>query len=235
MQPGEPGHSESEDFIMAYNDNPMNNRDNNDIRNNDIRNNRIRNESEEQRTRRQNRVGLVILAIAVLAFVGGFAATMDKRNVGVTETPTTASNTAPTGNGEAAIAPAAGNATASTSGDMTGTGVNSTPQASGDGTNTAANNTSGAGTAATTATATPSTTGSSTGTGTTGSGSATEPATANPKVYTSEESCRGSTNGACQPIAGGWTSVNPAPDRTAVPEAMSPASTGTTTGGNGAD
>lgn len=152
---------------MDYNSNQTHNRKNN------VRINQIRNESEDQRTRRQNRVGLVILGIAVLAFIGGFVVTMDKTpSVGITQ--------AATGQTEAAIAPAAGNATTDT-----------------------------------TATSTSSTTAS------------TEPVTENPKVYMSEESCRGSVNGASQPISGGWTPVNPAPEKTAVPEALAPAMTAT--------
>lgn len=213
---------------MAYDSN-NNNRDSYQTRNN-----AVRNESEDQRTRRQNRIGLVILGLAVLAFIGGFAATMDRREAGTTETPvTTAANT--TGSSEAAIAPAAGNATstnatttAASSGDMTGTGVNSQPGAQPTdmaATTTAPSTASGAGTAATTATATP----ASTTTTTASPATATEPETQNPKVYTSEESCRGSVNGPCQPISGGWTPVNPAPEKTAVPEAVAPSMNTTTT------
>ena len=196
---------------MDYNNNPMNSNNNN------LRTNQIRNESEDQRTRRQNRIGLVILGLAVLAFVGGFAATMDKNPASITQSTetTTAANMPATGATEAAIAPAAGNATAQTSGnaEMTAT---ATPEA--------ASTTM----AATTATTTPEPVSGTTATGTTPSTTAvTEPVTENPKVYTSEESCRGSVNGACQPISGGWTPVNPAPEKTAVPEAIAPAA-GTT-------
>lgn len=170
---------------MAYDNNPNdpNNRDNYQLKN------RL-NESEDQRTRRQNNIGIVILAFVVLAFIGGYIVTTDKHGENGVETPTTAMNTAPTGTSEAAIAPASGSATTTTP--------------------------------ATTDTVTATTATSTGNTTTTSSGTATEPATENPKVYTSEESCRSIVGGACQPVSGGWTSVNPAPDKAAVPEAVAP-------------
>lgn len=189
---------------MAYDNNTPDKRNN--LNNNYELKNKL-NESEEQRARRQNRTGIVILAVVLMAFIGGYIATMDKHVENGVITPTTALNATPTGTGEAAIAPAAGNAIATTapsSGDMSGTGVNPTPEAMGP---ALAANTN------TTETVTTDTT--------------TEPVTHNPKVYTSEESCRSIVGGACQPVSGGWTPVNPAPDKTAVPEAVAPPMTAT--------
>jgi hypothetical protein len=201
---------------MAYDNNTPNNRNN--LNNNYEMKNKL-NESEEQRTRRQNRIGVVILAVVLMAFIGGYIATMDKRDENGVMTPTTALNTTPAGTGEAAITPSAGNATATaapSSGDMTGTGVNSTPEATGPSMAANANTTN----TSTTATGSPAAT-------TATSGTTTEPVTQNPKVYTSEDSCRSIVGGACQPVSGGWTPVNPAPDKTAVPENVAPAMTAT--------
>lgn len=215
---------------MPYNDD-LNNR-------NKVDRNKVESEtSYEKRQQRQSKIGLIVLSIAVVAFVAGFIATLDNRNNQTMIPGSVLSTSALDGTNESSIAPAAGTSaangiatnrspesainTTAASGNTTGTGVNSLPEA------TPAPST------VTTDTTTTVTGGPSATTAT--SGTTTPPITENPVTYTTEDSCRSATNGACRTTSGGWTSVNPAPDRTAVPEAVSPAAGDSSTDSNNAD